>query len=96
MTKIARVGGMICQTGIHKAPHPVNLREINFKEQTLVGSRVYTKREFEQTVSYASQIRDDLKAVVTQVVPLSKSEGIFDMIADPAINTIKVLVDCTA
>ena len=56
MTKIARVGGMICQTGIQKAPHPVDLREINFKEQTLVGSRVYTKREFEQTVSYASQI----------------------------------------
>ncbi len=95
MTRIARVGGMICMTGIHKAPHPVDLRELNFKEQTLVGTRVYTKREFEQTVSYALQLKDDLEPVVTQVVPLSQSEGIFDMIADPTINTIKVLVDCT-
>jgi threonine dehydrogenase-like Zn-dependent dehydrogenase len=96
VTKLARVGGTICMTGIHKAPHPVDLREINFKEQTLVGSRVYTKREFEQTVSYAAQIRDDLEHVVTQIIPLTKSAGIFDMIADPAINTLKVLVDCTA
>ena len=95
MTKIARVGGMICMTGIHKAPHRVDLRDINFKEQILVGSRVYTKREFEQAVSYAAHIKDDLEHVVTQVVPLTTSEGIFDMIADPAINTIKVLVDCT-
>lgn len=96
VTKLARVGGTICMTGIHKAPRPVDLREINFKEQTLVGSRVYTKREFEQTVSYAAQIRDDLEHVVTQIIPLTKSAGIFDMIADPAINTLKVLVDCTA
>ena len=96
MTKVARVGGTICMTGVHKVPHPVDLRDINFKEQTLVGSRVYTKREFEQTVSYASQIKDDLERVVTHVVALTKSEGIFDMIADPTINTIKVLVDCAA
>ncbi len=95
MTKIGRVGGMLCMTGIHKEPRPVDLREINFKEQILVGSRVYTKREFEQTVSYAAQIRDDLEPVVTQTVPLSKAAGIFDLIADPAVNTLKVLVDCT-
>lgn len=96
MTKVARVGGTVCMTGIHKASHPVDLRELNFKEQILVGSRVYTKREFEQTVPYAAQIRDDLEAVVTQVVPLSRSEGIFDMIADPSIDTVKILVECTA
>jgi threonine dehydrogenase-like Zn-dependent dehydrogenase len=94
MTKLARIGGMICMTGIHKTSHPVDLREINFKEQTLVGSRVYTKREFEKTVAYASQLKDDLEQVVTQTVPLSKSERIFEMIADPSINTVKVLIDC--
>lgn len=94
MTKLARVGGVICMTGIHKAPHAVDLRDLNFKEQTIVGSRVYTKREFERAVSFAADIGADLARVVTHVVPLTGSEGIFDMIADPKVNTIKVLVDC--
>ncbi len=95
MTKLARVGGMICMTGIHKAPRAVDLRDINFKEQTLIGSRVYTKREFEQTVGYALAIAEDLRKVVTQIVPLSQAEGLFDLIADPEVPTAKVLVDCT-
>ena len=94
MTKLARVGGMICMTGIHKAPRAVDLRDINFKEQTLIGSRVYTKHEFETTVPYALAIAEDLRKVVTQIVPLSQSQTLFDLIADPAVPTAKVLVDC--
>ncbi|SBW12837.1 Dehydrogenase [uncultured Alphaproteobacteria bacterium] len=94
MTRLCRIGGMICMTGVHKAPHAVDLRELNFKEQTIVGTRVYTKREFEMAVGYAAQLSAELEKVVTQVVPLSNSEGIFAMIADPAVNTVKVLVDC--
>jgi len=94
MTKLCRIGGMICMTGVHKAPHAVNLMDINFKEQTIVGTRVYTKREFEMSVGYADRLRADLEAVVTQEVPLSGAAGIFGTIADPAVNTVKVLVDC--
>ena len=95
MTKLARVGGMICMTGIHKAPRPVDLRDLNFKELTMIGSRVYTKHEFETTVGYAAAIAEDLEKVVTQVIPLSQSETLFDLIADPDVATAKVLVDCT-
>ena len=96
MTKLCRVGGTICMTGIHKAPHAVDLRDMNFKEQLLIGSRVYTKREFEQTVAYAQTLTADLEKVITQTVPLSKSDGVFAMIADPSVNTVKVLIDCQA
>ena len=43
MTDITRVRGKICIVSVHKKPHEVNLREVNFKEQTVVGTRVYTK-----------------------------------------------------
>ena len=95
MSKMARIGGMLCLTGIHKDPHPVNLLDMNFKEQILIGTRVYTKREFEQTVAYVSQIKDDLAKTITQVVPLTEADKVFDMIADPSLATLKVLVDCT-
>ena len=95
MSKLARVGGMICLTGVHKAPHAVDLRDINFKEQIIIGSRVYTKREFETAVDLASDIADDLMKIVTQIIPLSQSETLFDLIANPDIATSKILVDCT-
>ena len=96
MTELARVGGTICMTGVHKAPRAVDLRAINFKEQLLVGSRVYTKREFEMSVSYAQELAADLQSVVTHTVPLSASEGIFEMIADSSVSTLKLVVDCQA
>ncbi|MDR1828047.1 MAG: alcohol dehydrogenase catalytic domain-containing protein [Methylobacteriaceae bacterium] len=95
MTKIARIGGTLCITGVHKAPHAVNLQDLNFKEQWMIGTRVYTKAEFGRSVTLASIIKDDLKQIITQVVPLSEADKVFDMIADPAVNAVKVLVDCT-
>ena len=95
MTKICRIGGRICLTGVHKEPHAVNLQDVNFKEQTLVGSRVYTKREFGQAVKYAEMICSDLEKVVTHIVDLKDADTVFDLIGDPKQSTLKVLVDCS-
>lgn len=94
MTDITRVSGSICMTSVHKAPHAVNLRDLNFKEQTLVGTRVYTKEEFRQAVEYSVQIKEDLEKIVSHIVPMKESHKVFDMIADPEYGTVKVLVDC--
>lgn len=95
MTDITRVGGTICMVSVHKAPHNVNLRDINFKEQHMVGTRVYTKEEFRRAVEYSAQIKEDLEKIVSHIVPLKDSEKVFDMIADPNYGTVKVLIDCT-
>lgn len=96
MTDIARVGGNICMVSIHKAPHEVNLRDVNFKEQHIVGTRVYTREEFRQAVELSKLLEPKLEQIVTHIVPLAKSEKVFDMIADPDCGTIKVVVDCGA
>jgi Threonine dehydrogenase and related Zn-dependent dehydrogenases len=94
MSKLCRIGGMICMTGVHKVPHAVNLQDINFKEQTLIGSRVYTLREFEQAVEFAKEIAPELEQLVTHIVPLSGAKSVFDLIKNPAENTVKVVIDC--
>lgn len=94
VTKLARIGGAICMTGVHKAPHAVNLMDLNFKEQWMIGTRVYTRREFDLSVPYAATLAQDLEKLVSHVVPLSDSAKVFAMIADSAVNTVKVLVDC--
>lgn len=93
-TKVCRIGGTICMTSVHKMPHAVNLQDLNFKEQTMVGSRCYTPREFGQAVEYAKVIAADLEKVVSHIVPINDSYRVFDMIKDPKENTVKVLVDC--
>jgi threonine dehydrogenase-like Zn-dependent dehydrogenase len=95
MTDITRVGGTICMVSVHKVPHNVNLRDINFKEQHMVGTRVYTKEEFRQAVEYSGQIKEDLEKIVSHIVSMKDSEKVFDMIADPNEGTVKILVDCT-
>jgi 2-desacetyl-2-hydroxyethyl bacteriochlorophyllide A dehydrogenase len=94
-TKLAKMGGTVCMTGIHKTPHVSNLPEFSFKEQKLVATRVYTKREFERSVAYAKEIGNELEKLVTHIVPLSRGGSAFDMIQDPNANTVKVLLDCT-
>ena len=73
-----------------------DLMDLNFKEQTMVGSRVYTMREFADSVPLLANMAEDLEKVISQVIPLSESDKIFDMVADPSLRTVKVLVDCQA
>ena len=94
MTQVVRVGGTICLTATHKNAHAVQLIDVNFKELTLVGSRVYTKSEFGSAVALAEVLAHELEHVITQTVTLSHSAKVFDMIADPSQNTVKILVDC--
>lgn len=94
MTDITRVRGKICIVSVHKKPHEVNLRDVNFKEQTVVGTRVYTKEEFGRAAELTKELEPELEKVVTHVVPLKESDKVFDMIADSECGTIKIVVDC--
>ena len=94
MTDICRVSGTICMVSVHKVPHKVNLQKLNFKEQNLIGTRVYTKEEFKQAAKLSVKLQKDLEKIVTHIVPLSNSEKIFEMFTDPSAGTIKVVVDC--
>lgn len=79
---------------IHKHLHEVDLRQLNFKEQWMIGTRVYTKEEFRQAVEYCKELEKELEQIVTHIVPLEDSAKVFDMIADPELGTIKVVIDC--
>lgn len=96
MTRLARVGGTLCITASHKKPREVALLDINFKEQKIVGTRVYTKQDFADAIPFAGKFVGELRQLITQVVPLSQSAGVFQTIADPGVTAVKVLVDCEA
>lgn len=93
-SKVCRVGGTVCVTATHKAPHTVNLQDVNFKELTYVGSRVYTLESYGKTVLYAKSLEPKLEKLVTSVVKLEDSASVFATLADPKQLAVKILVDC--
>ncbi|HBE78466.1 MAG TPA: dehydrogenase [Firmicutes bacterium] len=91
-TELVRCKGTICMLGIQKSLTPIDLRQLNFKEITMVGSRVYTKEAFKQAVNFAPQINDVLRKVITHRFSLADGVKAFEAIHDKKQNTLKVLI----
>ena len=96
MTRITRPGGTICMASLHKAPQPVALLDLAFKELRLIGSRVYTREQFRRAIPLAQSLADPLQRLITRTLPLSGAADVFEIIRDPAETDIKILIDCQA
>ncbi|WP_353476339.1 alcohol dehydrogenase catalytic domain-containing protein (plasmid) [Salipiger sp. H15] len=96
MTRLVRTGGTICLASLFKAPTPVALLDMSFKELKLVGSRVYTREEFRRATELVAQLEAPLLNLITRIVPLSAAGDVFDLVTDPDAGMVKVLVDCRA
>lgn len=55
MCRIVRSRGRIVLVSVHKDAHPTDLRSINFKEITVVGSRVYTRDNYDQAIKMINE-----------------------------------------
>jgi 2-desacetyl-2-hydroxyethyl bacteriochlorophyllide A dehydrogenase len=92
MTEIVRCKGHICMLSNPAVPAPVDLRQISFKEISIIGSRVYTKEAFRQGVNYAAQIKESLRKVITHRFPLAEAPKAFEILNDKSQDTLKVLI----
>ena len=94
ITDLLRVQGTAVIVGVHSEPVPVDLTQIAFKELTLIGSRVYTTRDFEKAIRLASTNRLGLRKLVTHIISLHESPKGFDAMADTN-SSLKVLIKCS-
>ena len=77
MTSLLRPRGTIVNLGVFKQPVPVDMQAVNFKELTIVGSRVYTKNDFVTAVNIAGQL--PLNQIVTHTFPLHDVKSAFEL-----------------
>jgi 2-desacetyl-2-hydroxyethyl bacteriochlorophyllide A dehydrogenase len=68
MTSLIRSRGVIVNLGVFKRPVQVDMQAINFKEITLVGSRVYERKDFQTAIELAMRL--PLALIVTHAFPL--------------------------
>jgi len=84
--------GRVVVVAIHTTPPPVDLFRIFWRELTLVGARVYERRDFEEAVRLLAAGQIPVDALVTDVLPLPKTAEAFTAL--DAGHAMKILIDC--
>lgn len=76
MTDLVRSRGTIVNLGVSKKPVKVDMQAVNFKEITIIGSRVYRRHDFEQAIELAGSL--GVRRIVTHTFPLAEVRAAFD------------------
>ena len=58
MTDLVRCRGTIVMESVHKTAHEVDLRAINFKEITMIGTRVYERKDYGKAIEQPRRTDD--------------------------------------
>lgn len=93
MAEMAGVRAEILLLSVFKEPAAIDLRAINFKEQKLVGTRVYTKLDFKDAIEYVHNHTELVSAIVSHTHPLENGQEVFQEIISGHTNTMKVLLE---
>lgn len=81
MCELVRSRGIIVMAGVHKAPHEVDLRTINFREITMVGARVYTRENYQQAIKAAEKLPTDI--IISHSLNIDESIQGFEFMKNP-------------
>lgn len=92
MTEITGVRGEILLLSVFKEPAAIDLRTINFAEQQIIGTRVYTGLDYKDAIDYLSKDGEKLAPVISHVKPLEEGQAVFQEIISGKTNTMKVLL----
>ncbi len=71
LTAATRVLGRIVVVGVYKQPTPIDLQAVCFKEQSLVGVRVYTSQDVARAIELIASDALGLGRFPTKVFPLA-------------------------
>ncbi|MET3920910.1 alcohol dehydrogenase catalytic domain-containing protein [Arthrobacter sp. UYEF20] len=93
-TALAKVRGRLVIVAIHPQPRPVDLQRVFWRELTIVGARVYERRDFETAVEMLAAGVIPADQMITGTVPLERTADAFSRLA--AGDAMKILVDCQA
>lgn len=76
MTSLVRSRGSIVNVGVYKKPAEIDMQALNFKEVEIIGSRVYTRDDFNVAMNLA--LRLPLERIVTHAYALKDVSAAFE------------------
>ena len=75
---------------VHKQPHEVDLRAINFKEIMLVGTRHYTRKNYQQAIDMVTDL--PVSELVSHRIGLNKAQKGFELMKKTK-DVCKVIIE---
>ncbi len=93
-TSLARVRGRLVVVAIHPTPREIDLQRLFWRELTIIGARVYERRDFETAIELLNSSAIPADALITDVVPLTQTAEAFARLESG--QAMKILVDCQA
>ncbi|MER6569050.1 alcohol dehydrogenase catalytic domain-containing protein [Streptomyces sp. NPDC001093] len=91
--EVLGVRGRLCLVAIHPRPREVDLHRFFWRELTLVGARLYDRRDFEQAVKLVADGTVPAERLISKVVPLTEAPAAFEAL-EAGGDVMKILVDC--
>ncbi|MDH6605283.1 (R,R)-butanediol dehydrogenase/meso-butanediol dehydrogenase/diacetyl reductase [Streptomyces sp. SAI-208] len=92
--EVLGVRGRLCLVAIHPRPREVNLHRFFWRELTLVGARLYERRDFEKAVTLVADGTIPADRLISKVVPLTQAPAAFEALEGGG-DVMKILLDCT-
>lgn len=90
MYELVRPRGKVIMVSVHKETHPVDLRAVSFKELTMIGTRVYTRKSYEKALKVVQNIPID--NLISHRVDINNAAKAFDLI-QKAEDVCKVMIN---
>jgi (R,R)-butanediol dehydrogenase/meso-butanediol dehydrogenase/diacetyl reductase len=87
--------GRLVIVAIHPGPVAVDLHRVFWRELTLIGARVYERRDFEDAVALVAAGEVPADALISRVEPLVRTPEAFATL-EAGGEVMKVLIDCRA
>lgn len=75
---LARVGGRLVIVSIHAKPVPFDLQRIAFREIEVIGTRVYTRRDFDDACAMLPGLATELAWLAGPLHPLDHAPALFE------------------
>jgi 2-desacetyl-2-hydroxyethyl bacteriochlorophyllide A dehydrogenase len=89
------VRGRLCLVAIHSQRREIDLHRFFWRELTLVGARLYERRDFERAVQLIASGAIPAGSLISRIEPLATAAQAFDAL-EAGAGVMKVLVDCRA
>ncbi len=90
LVDVTHVRGEIMIVGTYKKPTPIDLQNVNFKELTLKGTRVYTNKDFEIATNLLTKHTDALQ-LITNEESVEQTDALFKQLVSGG-NMVKAIV----
>lgn len=89
--KMTKGGGRIVVIGMFTTPPEVNILELTLREIQIVGSQIYTKRDFNETLSLLRSNIVDVDTIVSHVFSPDEAQEAFNLIINRTEPIVKVV-----